>query len=178
MAKVARVVSNVAIESQKVSWPRFNVKPTQPGECFAAAQQAIELLGPRHIAGVGFGAHRLVLDDLLPGIEDWGDVSVYPIELTAFGAVLDQPHPAFSLSQPLPHVGECRLGHVGVTHQIVGHPFHLGSTIPGHITEVLVGVGNMAGGIRGRDQCDVVGEVYLPLLMVCGHVSFLKKPTN
>ncbi len=137
---------------QQTQLPRLQGQPGQPGQCLAVTDPGIELLCPGDVVILGTGADRLVFDDLLLIVENRRDVGVDPVELTTLGAVLYQPHPALALLQAAPHVGERGLGHVGVADQIVGLPFHFGRAVARHIAKVLVGISDVTGGIRGRDQ--------------------------
>ncbi|MNC14548.1 hypothetical protein D3C75_623310 [compost metagenome] len=137
---------------QQAELPRLQGEATLPGQCLARPDPGIEPLRPGDVVILRAGAHRLVFDDLLPFVEDGGDIGIDPVELAALGAVLHQSHPALALLQSLPHIGEGGPGHVGVANQVVRDPFHLGGAVASHVAEVLVGIGDVAGGVRGRNQ--------------------------
>lgn len=83
------------------------------------AQVCIDALGTLFERFARRSTYRLKFGYPSVCVFDRGDKGADPVVVTILAAVLDRPHPAFSLLDVVPHICKGLFGHIRMAHQIV-----------------------------------------------------------
>ncbi len=121
------------------------------GTALGLEQGLVGLAGDALELGIGLAAHRLVAADPV-ALVDGGHIGIDPVVAAILAAVLHHATPGLALLEAGPEIGEGRLGHVWVAHQIVVVADQLVDRVAGDAAEGGVGVGDHPAQIRGGDQ--------------------------
>lgn len=129
----------------------------------ACIETRIERLGSLDLLAGGFGAHRLIADDVALHVEHWGYVGIDPVMVTVLASILDDAHPGPAVLERAPHVREHGGRHVRMTYQVVRSADQVGAVIAADFGEGVVAVGDLAFQVRGRNQPLLIGKCVFAL---------------